>query len=394
MPGFGEFFIGNSAPMVTRIGVPNSFKADKVVEGGTDAISALTAAQPISDVSFATVLGLGQKCIGIQWGGGAFAIAGGAQNVHSFLFDVEGIEFDFPFEEDSCAAAASTDGKTWVARAPFNISSGTVAGRGTSGGSQLAVALAARINRQLVFRAAGAQLVPSASQAPNPPNITFTRLQPIQAESSDGINYGQIGAPDPGAGTNFDTFFVGLAVDRKTGTWYGLTQENTSSDAGLLIKLSGVGFAFDASFAPGDPVPPIPWPAGTVVVDASGARGSDTSAKGSFQYASSNDPGGQIVRFNDSTGLHTLEITGDPDIASQLLVDGSPVSAPFGNWASAAAGRGVIVGTTYDKDSPASEDNWPLNGYVYSSSDLGKSWTAVAVGATMPGGTGLIVSFA
>jgi len=75
MPGFGEFFIGNSAPMITRIGVPTDFKVDKTVEGSRDELAASTAAQPIADVSFATVLGLGQKCIGVQWAANArFAI--------------------------------------------------------------------------------------------------------------------------------------------------------------------------------------------------------------------------------------------------------------------------------------------------------------------------------
>jgi hypothetical protein len=83
MPGSGEFKIGSSVGVVVRKGVRASSTTTRTVKGARDDIAAATASQPVADQLFASKLGLLQKCIGIQWGGGRFVFAGGGGGSYS-----------------------------------------------------------------------------------------------------------------------------------------------------------------------------------------------------------------------------------------------------------------------------------------------------------------------
>ncbi len=85
MPGAGEFPIGDSAPVETRIGVsgkPGTY--DKLITGPHFGLDAEIASQPVAGQSFATKLGLFQKCLGISWGGKARFSMGWSQSPAGF----------------------------------------------------------------------------------------------------------------------------------------------------------------------------------------------------------------------------------------------------------------------------------------------------------------------
>ena len=120
MPAPGEFTVFPSEVQVTRTGVPADFKPDITVKGGEDPLASVTATTPIgADQFFASPMGLGQKCIGVQWGGDAqFAAAwvdnGGAlneQDSSAQWVEVSGKDKDALGRTDFTSATAFSPGE-------------------------------------------------------------------------------------------------------------------------------------------------------------------------------------------------------------------------------------------------------------------------------------------
>jgi hypothetical protein len=360
MPGPGEFFIGTSAPITTRIGIRAAQAHAITVKGARDDIAASTAAQPIADVNFATKLGLLDKCIGIQWSGARFMYAGGNTTLNSFhfQFDPDGPVFDFPWNSFTCTGGFSKDGMNWDGNAPFVAGESAVAGAGSDGGTVFLCGIA---GQQQLF-AGGFNLVAAKDQGSGEPPILFVHANPIVATSNDGINWSVIPLGDFGNGDE-DNQIEAVSYDPNSGTFTGYVVLNHEIGSSQYVgSISVTETDFKPNTNPDATAKPL------MVVSTNLTTGSPQGS-----YAACCLPG-QVMTFQAGQG--TLEI--GPHFNS-ILVNGSSTSMPKPHVNSVTINQSgsTLLGQFYDDNAGADggEDNPIPEPFVYVSTDLGQTWT-------------------
>lgn len=328
MPGSGEFKIGTSVPLETRIGVSGKKGTfDIQITGPHFGLDAEVASQPVADQLFATKLGLMQKCIGIQWGakGCRYGVCG-----YDGSFRTPPV-FDPTYFG---VGAYSEDGKEWTTFQAL-----------TSNGSIITI-----FHMRDPSDKTKNIVVVGGSQNIDPPSDSSTaRLETVVGEGPDAT-----GQTALGGGPNVAAF-DGIGYDKVKQVLYG--RESSGQVAGTEIL---------HTFELGSPSTPSP-------AGATGPFWAGLSFDGLTvgQECSTDDTGS--MTFEDKNSVtHTVKLV--QNILIEVHLDGVDITPPGArNIFSAAGGTNkdgeniiVAVGQRLPNDESAAW--WSIDG---------KSWTEI-----------------